>query len=251
MLIIRKEQIGKFNEAALARFINETIVHIKEFTPAHCEDLGDDTVREVVKMGIDRARGYGLDKHGPCVLFVEMMFLFGSFFDTDPQYPWGGKILSLSETIDQMELADRLYLKTTEYLDNVACLEHQQRALERLNNTNLKEPLKSKEDGIGFALDEMVMCLHRIYPEKYEFSGEDAIRKLVRNAINLAEYHLPSVVWGPTLFSIMSFFLGHKCFSDPQFTWIHKAFNNDGSEEPQIADLVYSKMKEHFKLLIS
>lgn len=248
MLIIRQKQMDTFREAALARFTNETVKHISEFTPAHFEALGYAAIREIVTMAIDRAKGYGLTKRGPVILFVEMMFLFGSFFDKDPQYPWIEEILSETDEICQEEIADKLYHNTADYLDNVSCLEYQQRALERLSSTNLKAIPKVKEDDRGFFLNEMAMCLHRIYPEKYEFSGEDAIRGLIQNVIKSAEYHLPSVSWGPALFSTMSFFLGHKCFSDPQFPWIQETFDNDIFDKQQIADFVYSKMKEHIKV---
>lgn len=94
MLIIRKETMEVFEEALLRNFEDEMVQHIKQFTPRHSEIIGEQCVRQVAKMGIERARQYGLTNRGPVRFYIELMFMLGSNFDTDPQYPWAGEILN-------------------------------------------------------------------------------------------------------------------------------------------------------------
>ena len=93
MLQIREEQMAVFEQAALRRFEDEMVVHSKIFSPRLCEVLGEEQLRVALRRAMARAGGYGFSYRGPIRLFIEFMFLFGSAFDTDPQYPWAGKIL--------------------------------------------------------------------------------------------------------------------------------------------------------------
>ena len=76
-----------FEQAALRRFEDEMVVHSKDFSPLLCEIIGEDQLRVAVRQAMARAAGYGFTYRGPIRLFIEMMFLCGSAFDTDPQYP--------------------------------------------------------------------------------------------------------------------------------------------------------------------
>jgi hypothetical protein len=47
-----------------------------------------------VRRGVARAVELGFTKRGPIRLFLELEWLFGTGFDTDPQIPWAGEVLS-------------------------------------------------------------------------------------------------------------------------------------------------------------
>lgn len=65
-----------------------------------------------------RAKAYGFTNRGSIRLFIEMIFLFGSGFDTDPQYPWAATILA--DSSEQMYRAERLYEKIIDYQEKVS-----------------------------------------------------------------------------------------------------------------------------------
>src|SRR5262245_45441568 len=88
---IRREQMEAFHTVALAAFEDEMVVHSKEFSPRLCEVIGEEQLRVALRAAMDQAGGYGFTNRGPVRLFIEMRFLFGSAFDTDPQYPWAAK----------------------------------------------------------------------------------------------------------------------------------------------------------------
>ncbi len=86
MLKMRPAQMAAFREAASRSFENEMVEHGKKFVPLLSEEIGEDQLRLAVRRTIERSDYYGFTLKGPIRLCVELMFLFGSDFDTDPQY---------------------------------------------------------------------------------------------------------------------------------------------------------------------
>ena len=88
MLEIREEQMAVFDQAARKSFEDEMVQHLAEFVPKQCEVIGEQQVRKVIQLGIERARIYSLTIRGPVRFYIELMFVFGSDFDTDPLLSW-------------------------------------------------------------------------------------------------------------------------------------------------------------------
>src|SRR4029450_5072165 len=120
MLEIRSEQMTAFEQAALIAFEDEMVEHLKNFSPQHCEVMGESRVRSVIQLGMARARTYGFTNRGPARFYLEMMFMFGTDFDSDPLLPWVLTILNDPATPDQMVRADRLYEGLMDYAEKVA-----------------------------------------------------------------------------------------------------------------------------------
>ncbi len=109
MLVIRREQMDLFQQVTMRSFEKDMILHVHEFAPRHCQVIGDEMVRQTVRLGIQRAITYGFTNHGPARFYIEMMFMFGSAFDTDPQMPWTLESLKGEEYMDQMDRSKLLY----------------------------------------------------------------------------------------------------------------------------------------------
>lgn len=71
--------------------------------------VGDEQMLKAVRFGITQARNHGFTFRGPVQLYLELMLLFGSYFDTDPQYPWAAAILARQDSGSQMQRAEQLY----------------------------------------------------------------------------------------------------------------------------------------------
>ena len=93
MLKIRTEQIEVLRQAMLGSFETEMVIHCHKLSPQLCKAIGEQQVYTAVHQLITQAQRYGFTHKGPIRLFVEMGLLFGSAFDTDPQYPWAKEIL--------------------------------------------------------------------------------------------------------------------------------------------------------------
>ncbi len=85
MLVIKKEQIEHFiaeDDTQLIRVISEII---REAFFDSIEDYSDETITEMVKIGIRCAKSYGFERAQHIASFVALMFEISPVFDTNDQ----------------------------------------------------------------------------------------------------------------------------------------------------------------------
>lgn len=82
-----------FEKDARAKFEERMLVHLKKYFPEVCNELGEEEVRVLIRYGTDKAEKYGITSGNNVCLFIDVMFVFGKDFDTDPSLPWGAAIL--------------------------------------------------------------------------------------------------------------------------------------------------------------
>jgi hypothetical protein len=230
MLTIRRQQQQAFQRAALRRFEDEMVEHIKKFAQKHCEVIGEPAVRSVIRLGMARAKQYGFTNRGPVRFYLELMFMFGSFFDGDPQLPWVMQILNDRAMQDQMVRAERLHGMTMEYLIYVVGpnKEYYMEALRRISQARVEDfPVTD-----GDIENAAVRALNTLYPQKCEYVEQARLRALIQGCLKEAKDHGVSTWKGVLLFILLAFTLGHGCASDPQFPWIGATLDNAPVGDP-------------------
>jgi hypothetical protein len=219
VLIIRSEQMKAFEDVARRRFEDEMVEHSRAFSPRLCAVLGEPPLRGVIGGMMTRAEGYGFTFRGPIRLYIEMSFLFGSSFDTDPQYPVLGEQLRAEG--DQMTRADRIYEATVLYNRQVSGegAVNVHRALrELLAFARLPDDISPNYWGYR-VLEEM----HRIFPEKASYLGDDILKTLIRRAATEAERWNFTATRPKVMMAILMFAFGHRCADDDLYPWIGRA----------------------------
>lgn len=243
MLVIRKKQLEVLEDVAARNFENELVEHIKEFAPKHSGVIKDKGVREVVRLGIERAENYGFTKRGPIRFYVELMFMFGSDFDTDFQLPWAAGMLNNDEIKDEMERADLLHEKMLEYIKKVARDandEYSLKALRRLKNARIED----YQVAGGYFDEKAIVGLRDIYPQKSEYLGEELLQTLVKRAKELAERYSVTSEKGKALFVALMFVLGHGFANDSLFPWVKTTMEDESITDPnEKAERLERKMK--------
>jgi hypothetical protein len=226
---IRREQMAILEQAALKRFEDEMAVHLRKFAPKHSQVIGEDAVRRVVRIGIERAARYGLTNRGPVRFYLELIFMFGSEFDTDPLLAWAGGCLRDPSVDDQMERADRLYGALLDHLGRVAGPDNAYsiEALRRIDRARPEDYPASAADFEEVAL----RGLRDLYPQKCDDAGEPALRGVIRRGRELARRYAAEDDLGVALFIALLFALGHGFDHDPLFPWISEALS-----DPRVAD---------------
>jgi len=231
MLRIRPEQIALFEQRALATFEDEMVAHSLLFTPRLCRTLGDTQLRIAVRQMIARAYDHGFDCRGPVRLYVELSFLYGSGFDTDPQYPRLARILGSGE--DQMLRAEWLYQEILDYQGQVSGPEacNVRRALVTLAQYVEHPAVGGAET---FVADTLV-AMDRIFPEKSSFVGQRALTALLAEATAAAREHgVPQDIRGRLLLGVLMFAFGHACSTDPLYPWIGRTLANPLVVDPLV-----------------
>jgi hypothetical protein len=109
MLVIRREQIKALSWKMRKAFEGRMVLHLKEFFPDQCEMLGEEDTRAAIRYGMGRAEGYGLETEGDIAKYLNLMFVFGRTFDTDPDLPWASEILNARADYAPSERMARLY----------------------------------------------------------------------------------------------------------------------------------------------
>jgi hypothetical protein len=223
--------------------------HLNEFSPRHCKVIGEPAVREVIRRGIENAGKYGFTNRGPVRLYIELMFMFGSGFDTDPLLGWGAEILK-SEAGTQMERAERLHTKTLEFADTTAGpgFEYAKEAFRRARQVryeDLKVPPGDFESG----------CAARLrtgYPQKFDYAGEAAVRAAIREAVGKAREHSITSGQGVVLFVTLGFAIGHAFAEDPLYPWVSGTLKNEAIGDPnKRAERLYSKTMTYLDQVIA
>lgn len=84
MLLIRDAQMRAFSTAMRERFVSECLAYAEAKFPDKVVAMGRPDARVLVRRAIDRAKDYGIDKPPEVRRFIDLVFRFGSDFDTRP-----------------------------------------------------------------------------------------------------------------------------------------------------------------------
>jgi hypothetical protein len=230
MLTIRQEQAEAFRQHHLNKFEDEMVEHLRKFSPRHSKVAGEPAVRQVIRMGMEKARSYSLTNRGPVRFYIELMFMFGSYFDSDPQYPWARAVLADPESLDQSVRADRLYERTNQYLAKASGPDHCYliEAMKRLRQAQVQDFVLPDRN-----LEEAVLTgLHAMYPQKCEYLGEAALAKVIRRGLEISEAYSFATEKGKILMIALTFSTGHGFPQDPLCGWIAKRLHDTRRTDP-------------------
>jgi hypothetical protein len=226
-VVIRAEQMKVFEQSARRQFEDEMVAHSKDFSPPLCEVIGDDQLRVALRSAMTRAEGYGFTYRGPTRLFIEMMFLCGSAFDTDPQYPAVGAVLRASG--DQMQRAQQIHELC---LDNLGAVSgpgaaNVRKALSDLL-TYARMPITFSNDFVADMLQEM----NRVFSQKAAYVGEAGLRALIDEGIAEARQYRFETARQRALLVVLKFSFGHGCTDDPLYPWIARTLRDERIVDP-------------------
>jgi hypothetical protein len=232
MLTIRAEQMTSLERCTLTAFEEDMLAHLREFAPLHCKVIGESGVRDTIRLGIERAKRYGLSNRGPVRFYIELMFMLGSHFDTDPQMCWAAWILQGTWIADQMERAERLREQTAHYLEQVAGVDNAYavgafRRLQHLSASAFPDPTADLEF-------QLMSGMKWVYPEKCAYLGDPPLLAVIDRGIRTAAGLGIAKPRGIALCVALAFAMGHGFADDPLFPWVAKTLSEPGIADPNM-----------------
>ena len=76
--------------------------------PEKYEYIGEDCVNGLIQLGVESAKRYEITGERGLAVYIGLMFILGSGFDNDPQFPWAAEILNDETITDQIERVNGL-----------------------------------------------------------------------------------------------------------------------------------------------
>jgi hypothetical protein len=223
VIVIRQNQLDSMLKAGQIEFENEMMAHSKEFSPRLTELLGDEKLRIAIRQAMDRAESYGFTYRGPIRLYIELMFLCGSDFDTDPQYAEIRK--ELSGTDDQMIRAERIWQGVVDYNSQV-CGEKNINVVkaEEYLAEFAKSPIHFNESSF---VETIVNEMTAAFPQKVDYIGKEGLKELIDSGRATAQKHELSSLRAEALIIILMFTFGRGCTKDPLYPWISRTLQDE------------------------
>jgi hypothetical protein len=108
MLTIRKPQLQAISASRVEVFYERVRYHLAKCFPDECRAIGEATVADLVRHGVERADHYGFKSQREIVLYINLMFVFGPDFDEDTDFPWAAGILN-DETLSHSQKIEKAY----------------------------------------------------------------------------------------------------------------------------------------------
>ena len=114
-MLIRSEQMRAMEQHSALAFENRMVERIRTYFPKPGELLGDSQLRVIVRLANVKSQNHLLTHERSVALYLDLMLVLGSGFDTDPQIPWAAEILADPRVPSQAERIDLLHHRGWEY----------------------------------------------------------------------------------------------------------------------------------------
>ena len=100
--------MAAFSEQQRQRFEDEMVVYLTREYPADAARKGEPWLRELIREGIEVAKGYNITLECDVARYIELMIAVAPDFDDSPATPWAEGILT-EPWLTGAEKLDRIY----------------------------------------------------------------------------------------------------------------------------------------------
>ena len=239
-LTLSDVEIAGFIKYKRESFIEELLPYFKEKDAFHSAAIGDNGLRDVIRLGIERASLHGLTRKSPVKLYIHMMLYLGSYFDDDPLLPWVQDILK-SDNFDeaQAEKANELRSGFIEYLEEISGKngEHLQSFMKTCQ-------AKLDEENSQISNNDAVSFIKSGYPQKFQHVGSDLMSRLVDHSEQFCRANDLSEGRSVLSLSCLRLVYGTRMLEDPLFPWMKKVFEADAAKTKK--DELFHKVTKKF-----
>jgi hypothetical protein len=206
------------------------VEHVKEFFPNHYRIAGEPIVRNVIQYGIERSQMYDFTTERNMCLYITVMFMLGSNFDTDFFFPWAHEILKDKSEADPSVQADKLADAALDFMKRIA----------GENNTDINRAFLTlrkehtqiiSQDPTGNFAIHTKNLLQRLFHRKYVVLGDRTIDRLVNEGRKTATDYGITSGNGQILLIVLMFFLGSACDREPFLPWIKDILTDPAMED--------------------
>jgi len=215
---IGESQFARLEQSRERAFEDELSEHVRHFAPGLSRSLPAASLNAAIRRAVARAQSHGFRTRATIRFYVELAFMFGSDFDTDPMLPWAGAVLKSDRWTFDVPRADALFEASRDYLARVGGPDGT-RAIQALRTLQTMRDVAAPSPGAEFHA-RLAAMFEQVYPEKCHCAGPDGLRDLFARTAHDGQLHGLRSTDSFMLVSALMFVLGHGCTSDPLYPWI-------------------------------
>jgi len=106
---VRDYPFNELSQTGVSNIERKAMSQLQKIWPQKYESIDSLTERLFINSGIEIANNYNFTSERGVGLYIALMFMLGSGFNKDPQFPWAAAVLNDKSTADQATRIDRLY----------------------------------------------------------------------------------------------------------------------------------------------
>ena len=184
--------------------------HFLQLYPDECQSLPQEQLRAAIRYGIQRAAAHDYNTQQQVAYYISLMFILGSDFDKDPQYPWAARQIADKSIPDSLHRIQHAYQSTVTFLNKTVGSDNRflVKALLRLRAYNLDSVPQTS--GARFR-DDICALLAGLYPQKYSFQGNTLLQELITRGAESAKSY--GITMNKGIFVYITLMFSYKHFT--------------------------------------
>lgn len=241
-----QETFTALMQVSRERYITLKVKDLSLIHPLLIETVGEKNLRRFVEIALKKGESHNMTADREVNALYTLMMNFGTFFDTDPQYPWADLHIRGDNSVefkDDEPASYRRLMQVYTNFDNFysaingngSC--HKMAALERTRNL-LFYDLHALRD------DELI--LHRLgalYPQRYERLNHSAKAAIIAAArMKAFEYDLDTHT-GTFLFALFFFYCGIGADANPLQAHIMEGLEDEDAVHMSREQLFFRRLQ--------
>lgn len=243
MLKISQAQRKSFESTSALKFEQSISAYLKSLAPEHTKAKGDESLLSFIRSARKRALTFNITQTDTTRVWLELSMFLGIDFPNDPQFYFAKEILEQEE--DELLRMRRLHRKAYKFIlsSNGPSSSSFHSALKRAASFDFSNKL---EQGTSNDSD-IVYLLRDLWPEKFKMVGVTNMQEFVEACrINAKAQRLDAGA-GHIILSILSFFMGVGCTTDPQYPWLSKSIEVSGQKA---VEKLYKRSHIYLKVVL-
>jgi len=105
---ISEAHMAAFSEQQRKRFEDEMVVYLNESYPVKAKKYSEKGLRDMIRDGIDKAKGYNITRECDLARYIELMLVLSPDFDENEKTTWAKEVLTQRRATGDFKI-NRIY----------------------------------------------------------------------------------------------------------------------------------------------